>query len=475
MGRRSIADKEDLRRLAGAVVAILGRQGVRVEHEGAWEALHATGAQLDRSERIARFPEREVMRFLEARPDRGQQRLEAPTPPTYSADMGFEIDPYYYDYPDRSARLGTRADVVAMTSLAECLPEVTSVGAAVVMSDVDPRLEAVESLVTVALHTSKTVSAVSLYPHENPYFSEIAEIMFGAGQGHRYLGAGGFLTSPMTLGARVGDLMFAAKEWGAKRASASTMAIAGMSAPVTTAGCAAMGAAEILGGWMVAHAINPAIERYSGGVATGALDMRTMRACFGTPECALQDALIRLVFEQEFGGGIGISGPGYTDGQVPGLQVVYEKMSKGMTIQAACGYPLHIGNPGIIDAGRTFSPVQFMLDLDVDRSLWQFDRGVSITDETLGLDSILEAGIRSGGSYLASDHTMRHFREAMWYPRLFDRRTDTAQGGGDEAGILRRAEEAWRDAVASYRQPEIAPEKAKALQSVLDRARLELI
>ncbi|MHB0878103.1 MAG: trimethylamine methyltransferase family protein, partial [Anaerolineae bacterium] len=298
MGRRQIVDREGLSRIAGAVIAILSKQGVRIEHEGAWEAVRASGsAAMDDGERVARFSESAIATFLETRPDQGQHRLEQPTPSTYGTSVGFEIDPYYYDYPTRTARLGTRADVIAMAALGEMLPEVKSVGAAVVMNDVDPRLEAVESLVTVALHTSKPVSAVSLYPQENRYFADIATILYGTEQSHRYIGTGGFLTSPMTLGARVGDLMFAAKEWGMNHASSATMAIAGMSAPVTPVGCAAMGAAEILGGWLVAKAVNPGLQSYSGGTATGMLDMRTMRACFGTPECALQDALIRLVFE----------------------------------------------------------------------------------------------------------------------------------------------------------------------------------
>lgn len=475
MGRREIVDRAGVTRLAEAVLAIVERQGVRVEHDGAWKAVTAEGvARLDEGERIARFPEAAVRRFLESRPDRDRQRPEPRVAATYSAQLGFEIDPYYYDYPSRTARLGSRDDLINMTMLGEVIPEVRSVGAAVVMSDVNPRLEAVESLVTVALHTSKPVSAVSLYPHENRYFSDVATILYGADQASRYLGVGGFLTSPLTLGARVGDLLFAARDWGVHRASAATMAIAGMSAPITPVGCAAMGAAEILGGWLVAHAVNPAIERYGGGAATGILDMRTMRACFGTPECALQDALIYLVFEQEFGGGVGISGAGYTDAQVPGLQCVYEKMAKGMTAQAATGQPLHIGNPGIVDAGRTFSPVQFMLDLDVDRSLWQFDRGVVVDEETLGLEAIWEAGLQTGGGYVCAGHTLRHYRTDVWYPRLLDRRTDLSQGGGCEAGILARAEEAWRAAVACYEKPEMEPAKARALNEVLERARREL-
>jgi len=474
--RRQIIDEEDLGKLAGAVVAILERQGVRVEHEGALDALEEAGLPVDRSRHVVRFREEDVTAFVEGRPDRGCHRLLGVPPHEYSTGMGYEIDPYYYDYATRSARLGTREDLITLVRLGHVLEEVSQVGAPVVMGDVDPRIEPVEAMVTCALCTNKPVSGVTLYPEHNKYFIEIADILYDTVNDTRFIGTGGFITSPLTVSGRVCDLIFAARDLGLKRVSCGTMAIAGMSAPVTPAGCAAVAAAEILGGWLVARAINGDIEQFTGGTCTGVLDMRTMRACFGAPEAALQDAAVALLFADHFGGGVGVAGLGYTDAQVPGLQCAYEKMFKGVCIAGALGQPLRVHNPGIIDAGRTFSPTQFMLDIELDQSLWQFDRGIEVTENALGLDAVWEAGIRSGAEgFLGTRHTLENYRSAIWYPQLLDRRTDSKLGGGAEAPILTKAEQRWKDAVARYEGPEMDAAKVTALKEVVERARSDLL
>jgi trimethylamine--corrinoid protein Co-methyltransferase len=47
-------------------------------------------------------------------------------------------------------------------------------------------------------------------------------------------------------------------------------------------------------------------------------------------------------------------------------------------------------------------------------------REVEISDEKLGLETIQDA-IQSG-SFLAEEHTLRHFRSELWFPQLLDRR-----------------------------------------------------
>ncbi|MEE9400053.1 MAG: trimethylamine methyltransferase family protein, partial [Dehalococcoidales bacterium] len=46
--------------------------------------------------------------------------------------------------------------------------------------------------------------------------------------------------------------------------------------------------------------------------------------------------------------------------------------------------------------------------------------GIDINDETLALDLIDKVG--PGGSFIAEEHTFRHFKEC-WYSDLFDRGT----------------------------------------------------
>ena len=47
--------------------------------------------------------------------------------------------------------------------------------------------------------------------------------------------------------------------------------------------------------------------------------------------------------------------------------------------------------------------------------------GITINDDTLALDVIREVG--HGGSFLQQDHTIRYFRQEMFFPELFRRQT----------------------------------------------------
>jgi trimethylamine--corrinoid protein Co-methyltransferase len=46
-------------------------------------------------------------------------------------------------------------------------------------------------------------------------------------------------------------------------------------------------------------------------------------------------------------------------------------------------------------------------------------QGVEINDEKLGIDVIRKVG--HSGTFLAEDHTVRHFRDELWFPQLLDR------------------------------------------------------
>ena len=47
--------------------------------------------------------------------------------------------------------------------------------------------------------------------------------------------------------------------------------------------------------------------------------------------------------------------------------------------------------------------------------------GIDITDETLAVDVIREVGHK--GDYLQTDHTVKYFKQEMYFPTLFRRQT----------------------------------------------------
>jgi len=78
-------------------------------------------------------------------------------------------------------------------------------------------------------------------------------------------------------------------------------------------------------------------------------------------------------------------------------------------------------------------------------------RGVEIDDELLGIE-VIEEGMRAG-NFLGLEHTVRHFRNELWFPQLFDRRfwqVWADDGGQDMAARCR----AGKDQILSKHVPQ---------------------
>ena len=76
----------------------------------------------------------------------------------------------------------------------------------------------------------------------------------------------------------------------------------------------------------------------------------------------------------------------------------------------------HLGIAGV-DQGSSLEMLVFQHEVIefVERILRSFE----IDDETLALDLIDSMG--PGGSFIAEEHTVRHFRQELWMPKLLDR------------------------------------------------------
>jgi trimethylamine:corrinoid methyltransferase-like protein len=76
-----------------------------------------------------------------------------------------------------------------------------------------------------------------------------------------------------------------------------------------------------------------------------------------------------------------------------------------------------------------------------------------------------------------SEHTLSHFRDIGWSPRLFDRSYfDHTQPApcGDER-ILQQADQAWRQLVSHQPAPTLDPVMRRELDRIVAVARKELL
>ena len=166
----------------------------------------------------------------------------------------------------------------------------------------------------------------------------------------------------------------------------------------------------------------------------------------------------------------------YTDAKVPGMQAMNDKVFKALAFEWLTSGPVN-HHYGKLDAGKAFSPAQMVIDFEINRELAQLRRGIEVSDDTLALDLIREYALDHARTYLDTEHTVQHFRDALWQPRLMDRTSwiDTAEEQRKERQIVKEAEARWRGALHRYRPPAISVEKLRAADDVIARARAALL
>jgi trimethylamine--corrinoid protein Co-methyltransferase len=85
---------------------------------------------------------------------------------------------------------------------------------------------------------------------------------------------------------------------------------------------------------------------------------------------------------------------------------------------AAAGADI-FGHMGISGVDQASSLDMLVMQDELIRYVESALRGIDFSDEALGLAEIEAVG--PGGTYIDREHTVRHFRRELWFPRLLDR------------------------------------------------------
>jgi trimethylamine--corrinoid protein Co-methyltransferase len=237
----------------------------------------------------------------------------------------------------------------------------------------------------------------------------------------------------------------------------------GATAPMTMAGALVTTNAEILSGLVVAQLRRKGTP-FVWGAGSGPLDMRTMVATYFSPEfmlhCMGMAELAHHYYRLPVWGFAG-----YSDSKRADMQAGIEA-ALSIAWAALSGANL-VHDVGYVESGLTCSYEMVVLCDEVIGIVRRLLQGISITPETLALDTIHEVG--PGGNFLTTRHTVRHCREA-WYPRLFDRQTYPAWVAADEPSALQRAREIARQTLATHQPPPLPAGVLDTLSAIVAAA-----
>ena len=484
-----VIEPEQMERLHRGTLEVLERTGLRLQGEFLLRALADAGCRVDFGARRAWFPPELVERQIAAQRDRYKMVRSSlwypfcrnlPTddvamPEGFIVDFGYGA-PWLYDYPQGRFRKPTIQDQVDMIRLGEALPSVKAVNAPLICSEFDPRLETIESSRLLLLNTRKPGWVGTSAAQEVKYLAELAALAVGGDRNSLRTQPPIFVaayctTSPLKLDTRSCGVLEEALKYGFP-VNFAPMPILGATAPMTPAGAAIVAAAEILGCMTATSLIDPDVFYFSTSI-TGEMDMKTTQVCYGTPAAILTDIALHQLFRCRYGLVHNVE-PGYVEAKVPGLQAAFLKTYRQMAFGGTVSLPLPIG---ALDNAAAFSPTQAMIDLEMNEAIYKLGRGIEVNADTCAVDLINEMLFCEHGTYLESEHTLAHFRQVGWNPRLFDRSYfDHTQPApcGDER-ILQQADQTWRQLVTS--QPAPTPDSAmvRELDRIVTAAKKELL
>ncbi len=395
-----------------AALVILDKVGMKIHGEHNLQMLERAGGGVNWDDGTVHFGEAEVMATARklAQDSPAEQH---PEPGTCEQPAGFTVGnagSLWFDWDRWDAVAATRRDLRNLTRWAEGMEMVEGSNQFCLVQEkgLDPVLQLLDAFAIMFQHSTKPVF---FYQPTEPIHVKYLKRMQQLQQRRGYsqmIACSEFVNPPLTMGDRAIRTMLARAEAGMEVLGMGAMTTAGMGAPVTRPGFAAMATAEVLGALCVVRRLCPQVA-LMGSLTGGALDMRTGRVSYQCPWTVLAHYMAVDVFKHVFGARLWYYW-GYRDANEPGMQACYEWAQLNLFHRCVDGRGAsEIG--GLAD-GNLFSPEQVVLDIAMEGEANQLLSDFEFNREAMGLDMMLEAG-HNAEAYLTHQHTLDHFREML--------------------------------------------------------------
>lgn len=233
---------------------------------------------------------------------------------------------------------------------------------------------------------------------------------------------------------------------------------AGLTSPMSMAGTLAQGNAEFLAGLMLMQMTKegtPTIYATLGTVA----DMRSGAYTSGSIECGMLHmafAQMARFYNVPCGGYVGL-----TNSKTNDAQSGYETGMSGIAGLLGGMDMFNIG--GLIDALKTFDFGKAVIDDEIAQMMKRMKRGVSFSDDDLGISLIKEIG--PGGSFITAKHTVRRMKTEAVMTKIADRdaRSIWEKRGATDAHTKALAKA--KDIMTKNAAPLLPPEVDSALRA----------
>ena len=468
-GRLKFLSDDDIRKIDAAALAVLAEVGVRIEYRPALELFCDHGCRVDFDRHLVRIPEHVLREALAAAPSRFTLHGKSP-----EWDVPVDLDRVYtiggscalevLDL-DGVRRPATLQDLVDLTRLQDALDNLHIMHSLVVPQDIpQPGFERI-MFANVIKRTTRNFYSQGQGGRSIRDQVEMAAVIQGSADEvsrRPIFTIVCCLISPLVHTAeRVEELMESARLSIPLYIEVDTMI--GATAPVTIAGALVEECANVLCGVTLAQLVNPGCPCIF-SIASGLFSMTNGQYAGAAPEAALLHAATAQMahhYGLPFQGGTGI------EATVPDAQAGYERALQVLTNALAGTNFIHL-SVGMMEQMLLASYEQCLIDDEILGAAFRIARGIDVNDDTIALDVLRDVG--PGGNVLGHDHTARHLRKELWFPKITNRETYPgwmAAGGKD---MRRRANERARQILATHHPRPLSPEQEAEVDRIAKAA-----
>ena len=423
-GTYTVLTESELDRIYETSLSLLSDPGIVSESDLFLDIFERGGARVDRARRTIQVPREMVEAAVKSAPrsfvlhgrnDPSKDLLIEHGRVHYG--MGGTSEPLFWDWDQWKPRQPTKQDMVNNTRVGQALANIDFVQTLCMSGDQPTNEIFFHDFDAIFRNTTKPTVINVL---ERPFTQHLLAMAAAASGGENALRE---KPSVMAIATPITPLKIAVMNEGivdAVKAGVPVLyspgPLMGATSPATVAGTVVLSNAEVLFGVTLTQLIEPGAKVIL-KPDTDVFDMKTTQCTYDSPEQNLgKVAMVQLARRY----GIPIYGlGGGVECKVPDGEAAGEAMM-GMLLNGMAGMTLN-QSLGTLAWGLYGSPEMVVIcDEMVDMVRRVLD-GIRVTDDTLAVDEIRAVG--PGGSFLTRDHTVRHFRSEMYFPKLFSRQT----------------------------------------------------
>ncbi|MCD6318041.1 trimethylamine methyltransferase family protein [Candidatus Aerophobetes bacterium] len=480
-----ILSEKDLNLIHSASLKVLRRTGVKVENDRLVSMLRKVGCKVEGKD-IVKIPEEVIEDVLQWVKSYKKKKSDSKfiQEALYSRGIEAEDDPhkvhfcasgqsiYAHDLKTDKIRPATKKDLIDATRLVASLPDVGLSHPVFIPQDVPQETRDIHTLEVVSLYypDSRCVELFNLDSLD--YFVQIGLVLRDSMDELRKNPCFSyvlFTDTPLRFSKKNLEIAFKLYDIGLSSSIGGVMVIPGANTPVTLAGSLIVQNAEILASNLINKVLNAKPRGYSCVIPT-AMDMRYGISSQGAPEVSLL-SLASIQLMNYYGFPVEGLGLFNTDSKLPDVQAGIEK-TFGLILGVIAGVR-SFTSVGVLAGAQVASLAQIVIDAEIAEAINRLIKGINCDSDELAVDLIQKVGI--GRDFLSEEHTVKKFREELWFPELTDR-TAPSRWLEKKETLLEKAKKKVA-AILKERpdEPIIDEYKAKEIRKIVKEAEKKLV